>query len=58
MPTKEWISERRQKTFWLTVAEDEAFKRACKAERKKQSDVLRETVLLLIGDERDGEAHA
>lgn len=48
MPTKSWMAERRQLTFWVTKDEAERFRTACEDEEKTQTQVLRETVQLLI----------
>ncbi len=40
-------------TFWVTKEEAAAFRAACKAEGKRQTDVLRATVQILILEHTD-----
>jgi hypothetical protein len=54
MPTKEWTKTRHLLTFWVMKEDAEAFQTACAAEGKSQTDVLRDTVLVLIGKPASG----
>lgn len=56
MPTEAWVKERQLITFHLLKSEAAAFRRACKAAGKRQTDVLRETVQVLIEATDDGDA--
>lgn len=53
MPTKQWKKTRHMFTFWVTKKEAAAFRAACKAEGKRQTDVLRATVQILILEHTD-----
>ena len=52
MPTRIWKAQRRQVMFWLRRGEYCRFAAACKREKKDMAEVLRETVLMMIGTDR------
>ena len=52
MPSETWIADRKMLTVWLMRVEAEAFAAACKAAGKRQSDVLREAVLIMLQNGR------
>ena len=55
MPTKSWMEERKQVTFWMEPADYDAFSKLCHEKGLAIAEAFRRLAIDLLAHEQDGQ---